>query len=52
MSNYLVFEPSDRPYYYFVSYNNDDAGRVGKTAQLLSHSGLPLWYDYGIEYDE
>ena len=52
MSNYLGFQPSDTPNYYFVSYDNEDAERVGLIASRLSHSNVPLWYDYGIEYGE
>ena len=52
MSNYLGFEPTDGPEFYFVSYNNEDADRVGPVAGMMAHSGIPLWYDYGIEYGE
>jgi hypothetical protein len=52
MSNYLGFEPCNKPNYYFVSYNSEDAERVGLIAQRLSHSNVPLWYDYGINYGE
>ena len=50
MSNYLGFDPTDRPDYYFVSYNNEDADRVGALAGEMARIGIPLWYDYGIEY--
>ena len=36
MSNYLGFEPSECPEYYFVSYNNEDAVRVGEIAGRLA----------------
>lgn len=49
MSNYLGFEPCNDSDYYFVSYNNEDAERVGAITQKLCNN-LPLWYDYGIEY--
>ncbi|MBR5272927.1 MAG: toll/interleukin-1 receptor domain-containing protein [Clostridia bacterium] len=52
MSNYLGFTPCDKPNYYFVSYNNEDAQRVGTITQRLAHSNIPLWYDHGIEYGE
>ena len=52
MSNFLGFKPSQKPNYFFVSYNNEDAERVGMLAQRLSHSDVSLWYDYGIEYGE
>lgn len=53
MSEYLGFEPIDpeiTPEYYFVSYNNGDHQRVGAIAKKLMDAGVPLWYDYGIEY--
>ena len=52
MSNYLGFMPTDSSEYYFVSYNNEDADRVGPVAAGMMRSGIPLWYDYGIEYGE
>lgn len=52
MSNHLGFEPTSKPNYYFVSYNNEDVERVGMIAGNLAHSNVPLWYDYGIEYGE
>lgn len=52
MSNYLGFEPCDNPNYFFVSYNNEDADRVGEITQRLHHSNIPLWYDHGIDYGE
>lgn len=52
MSNYLGFEPTDSPVYWFVSYNNEDAERVSDLACAINDAGIPLWYDYGIEYGE
>ena len=52
MSNYLGFNPCDNPNYFFVSYNNEDADRVGEIAKRLFHGNIPLWYDYGIDYGE
>lgn len=52
MSNYLGFKPTEEPDYYFVSYNNEDADRVGSIASQLSDAGMHLWYDCGIEYGE
>ena len=52
MSNYLGFEPCNEPYYYFVSYNTEDADRVGAITQKLCKNNVPLWYDYGIPYGE
>ncbi len=52
MSNYLGFEPSNNPNYYFISYNSEDADRVSEIAKRLFHGNVPLWYDHGIEYGE
>ncbi len=52
MSNYLGFEPTKRPSFYFVSYNNEDADLVMRFAKPLHHANLPLWYDYGLAYGE
>ena len=52
MSTYLGFEPTKSNDYYFVSYNNEDADRVGEITRALSGSGVNLWYDHGIDYGE
>ncbi len=52
MSNYLGFNPCSEPGYFFVSYNSEDAERVGAIARKLHNNNVPLWYDYGIPYDE
>lgn len=52
MSSYLGFDPTENPEFYFVSYNNEDADRVGPITSMMAQSGIPLWYDYGIEYGE
>ena len=52
MSNYLGFMPTNNQEYYFVSYNSEDATNVGEIALALSNVGVPLWYDYGLEYGE
>jgi hypothetical protein len=52
MSNYLGFDPNECSDYYFVSYNNEDAARVGEIAMRLYQDRIPLWYDHGIEYGE
>ncbi len=51
MSAYLGFEPTDEKEYYFVSYNNEDADRVGAVLKLICGS-IPIWYDDGIEYGD
>lgn len=51
MSNDLGFEPTEEEDYYFLSYNSEDAERVGKFAKPLSHE-MPIWYDYGIDYGD
>ncbi len=52
MSVFLGFQPTKSREYYFVSYNNEDATRVGSIAKALSESGVNLWYDHGIEYGD
>ena len=52
MSSNLGFRPTDDSEFYFVSYNNEDADRVGPIARMMAQNGIPLWYDYGIEYGE
>jgi len=52
MSEYLGFQPTDRPDYFFVSYNSGDKERVSALAKQLSYANVPLWYDYGLEYGE
>ena len=47
MSQYLGFQPTKNPNYYFVSYNNEDADRVGAITQKIAESGIDLWYDHG-----
>ncbi len=50
MSEYLGFEPSKNPVYFFVSYNSEDKNSVGNIAKTMMHSGINLWYDFGIDY--
>ena len=52
MSNYLGFKPTGNSNYYFLSYNSEDASKVGLIATALSSMGINLWYDYGIEYGD
>ena len=52
MSEYLGFEPTDQAFYYFISYNHEDAGRVGVLAKQLNDLGVPFWYDYGLEVSD
>lgn len=52
MSNYLGFRPTENSNYYFLSYNSEDASRVGLIATAMSSMGIDLWYDYGIEYGD
>ena len=52
MSSYLGFEPTKSSEYFFVSYNSNDAHRVGPIAKAVSDMGVDLWYDHGIEYGE
>ncbi|MBQ1232680.1 MAG: leucine-rich repeat protein [Clostridia bacterium] len=50
MSSYLGFQPTTNPEYYFISYNNEDADRVGAITQRMASAGVDLWYDHGIDY--
>ena len=52
MSNYLGFQPTTSSTYYFVSYNNEDADRISQLVCGIKDAGVPLWYDYGLEYGE
>lgn len=52
MSKYLGFDPTEKPDYFFVSYNSEDKNKVGKIASQLFHANMPLWYDHGLEYGE
>lgn len=52
MSEYLGFEPSKSPVYFFLSYNSEDKDRVSNIAKPMIHSGINLWYDFGIDYGE
>lgn len=44
------FLPSNENGAYFISYNSEDSDRVGAIARDLHAQGLPMWYDYGLEY--
>lgn len=52
MSQYLGFHPSENPFYYFASYNSEDKDLISGITTTMMHSGIHLWYDYGIEYGE
>lgn len=52
MSSYLGFQPTKSKDYYFISYNNEDADRVGVITQKIAAAGVNLWYDHGIEYGD
>ena len=52
MSSYLGFQPTKSQDYYFVSYNNEDADRVGLITRRIAAAGVNLWYDHGIEYGD
>lgn len=52
MSEFLGFEPSKNPVYFFLSYNSDDKDAVAGIAKAMMHSGINLWYDFGIDYGE
>ena len=50
MSRYLGVAPAKEGLYYFVSYIAEDQDRVSEYVKLLDRSGVPVWYDYGLEY--
>ena len=51
MACYLGFSPVETERgYYFVSYNSDDLQRIQPLVKGLFEAGLPLWYDYALEY--
>lgn len=52
MAEDFGFNPCSEPGYYFISYNSEDAERVGAIARKLHSNNVPLWYDYGIPYGE
>lgn len=52
MYRYLGFKPTNKPFYHFLSYNREDADRVGEIAKLLPEAGINVWYDGGIEPGE
>ena len=39
MSEYLGFEPSTNPVYFFLSYNSEDKDRIRDIAKTMMHSG-------------
>lgn len=52
MAEDFGFAPCNEPGYYFVSYNSEDAERVGAIARKLHSNNVLLWYDKGIPYGE
>lgn len=52
MANYLGIQPTINNKYYFISYNSEDTDRVIPFVQELDRTGIPLWYDYGLEYSD
>lgn len=51
MANDFGFKASIGEDFYFVSYNTEDAERVGDICRILNQSNVPLWYDGGINHD-
>ena len=51
MSEYLGFKPTEEDRYFFVSYNSEDKDQLQSILIELSKS-LPLWYDYGLTYND
>lgn len=52
MATDFGFLPSNENGAYFISYNSEDGDRVGTIARELNALGLPMWYDYGLEYGD
>ena len=52
MATDFGFYPSENSDAYFVSYNTEDSDRVAPIVRKMSNNGVPLWYDYGLEYGE
>lgn len=52
MSCDFGFDPTNGDDYYFISYNSEDADRVGAICRALNDRGLPMWYDRGLENGE
>ena len=50
MATDFGFEPTGNGPRYFVSYKMEDANRVAEIARFLNEKGVPLWYDYALEY--
>lgn len=50
MATDFGFLPVTSGKHYFISYNTEDTDRVRPVAQALYRAGVPLWYDYGLEY--
>lgn len=44
------FPPVSEGEYYMISYNKADADRLRPIVKKLSDEGVPMWYDYGLEY--
>ncbi len=51
MSEYPGFKPTQEKRYFFVSYNSEDCETLQPIIKSLSRE-LPLWYDYGISYND
>ena len=52
MSSYLGFPSTDAKNAIFISYNTEDSNRIQPIVCKLHNLGVPLWYDYGLEYGE
>ena len=53
MSKDFDFAPTEQASdYYFISYNSEDAERVGLLARQLYYEDIPLWYDEGLQHSQ
>lgn len=50
MATDFGFLPSRQTDAFFISYSTTDASRIAPIVRDMNSRGVPLWYDYGLEY--
>lgn len=50
MASDFGFLPVKSGKFYFISYNTEDSARIIPIVRIMHDSGVPFWYDYGLEY--
>lgn len=50
MATDLGFWPSDSGEFFYISYCKIDAQKVAPFVSELDQNGLPMWYDYHLDY--